>query len=209
MRNSAYKCVRTASLIVCFAAMAFGQSLLEHATAAAGGSIAGASGKSVNKGIKKIFEKVNELGEPVPTPASQKKVSNSEEAAVKSSGVTPSSRRGGSISRATASRSRGTLARRSARRTASRRSSYGWAPVVYRAPEQPRRNLTKQDLKTVDEGASRKQVLAHLGPPAARVLIPEEGRLREIYSFTGRGKHLGWVQLTDGTVSSVKLDPEG
>ena len=58
------------------------------------------------------------------------------------------------------------------------------------------------------KGTSRKELLAHLGPPSARVLIPEDGQLREIYSFAGGRKHLGWVRLVNGAVNSVKLDPE-
>ena len=73
--------------------------------------------------------------------------------------------------------------------------------------EPPRPEPTARDLASVEAGTTREDLVARLGAPSARVLIPEDGQLREVYHFTAGGVHLGTVRLTDGEVSTIEVDP--
>jgi hypothetical protein len=64
--------------------------------------------------------------------------------------------------------------------------------------------VSAEDLKKITAGMRRNDVL-QFGTPSARVSMAKEGHLVEIFSYMAKGETLGVVQLTDGSVSSVKL----
>ena len=91
-------------------------------------------------------------------------------------------------------------------RQATSPSPAGWTAPVYQAP-QPKASL--DDLQSVQAGTSRRDLVARLGTPSARVTIPEDGELREVYHFSSGQVHLGRVTLSNGSVANVEVDPAG
>ena len=205
--RSIYSCACLAGLALCFTGPAAGQSILEHATAAAGGSAAGVAAGPISEGVGLIFRKLDKQGKraaAVKTATKKKEKQETRHPAAptaKKATAFPAPR----FHPANAARKHRLSARRSRPEGRVPLVSPGWTATI-RLPRPPR--ITKKDLASVAKGTSRKELLAHLGPPSARVLIPEDGQLREIYSFAGGRKHLGWVRLVNGAVNSVKLDPE-
>jgi hypothetical protein len=63
--------------------------------------------------------------------------------------------------------------------------------------------MTAEDLKQINPGASREDVLK-LGVPSARITMYSDGHLVEVYNYTAHGDNLGSVRLSDGAVASVK-----
>ena len=73
------------------------------------------------------------------------------------------------------------------------------------APPLELKEVTAQDLARVKVGSSEKELKAILGPPASRVMIPDDdGRLNETLQFWGNGKLQAIVRLENGKVVSVE-----
>jgi hypothetical protein len=70
-------------------------------------------------------------------------------------------------------------------------------------PPPPPPQMTAEDLKQINPGASREDVLK-LGVPSARITMYSDGHLVEVYNYTAHGDNLGSVRLSDGAVASVK-----
>jgi hypothetical protein len=62
------------------------------------------------------------------------------------------------------------------------------------------------DLRAVNQGTTRDDVIDRLGSPVARVTIPEEGRFVEVYYYHSKGEPVGAVRLSNGTVTEVQLN---
>jgi len=76
-------------------------------------------------------------------------------------------------------------------------------------PPPPPQSVTLQELKTIETGMTRSDLLK-LGQPSARITMFENGGLLEIYSYHSHDavsgdRPLATVQLKDGTVSHVEL----
>jgi hypothetical protein len=78
------------------------------------------------------------------------------------------------------------------------RSSY--AQPITAAPVNP------EALRGIEIGQERAQVIEKLGTPAARVTIPEEGRLLEVYYYHDKGEAVGAVRLGNGAVTDVVVN---
>jgi hypothetical protein len=206
---------------VAICASAYGQTMVETAAAAAGGSVGGVAGKKVSDGLTSIFEKVDK---------SAAKAAKSGDAKGNSSakGVSSSTRKGGDARSADATtyadsntpllevgpgvpRPDGSnvpppppLRRASVRKAvpAQNLPPPPIAPPPPPAPPAPQ--MTADDLKHVTSGMQRTEVLK-LGVPASRISMVDEGHLLEIYRYQSSDATLGVVRLTDGAVSNVLI----
>lgn len=190
-------CAGLAGLLLVTVTPSFSQRMLEYGLAAAGGSASGAAGKGVSDGLNKIFRKLDkqnaaraqEIKRMKPQPATPPN-----EGAVRAPDLFP--RGSGSSRRSQPPRVavEGGVPQGSGWWT----SSSGAVPPV---------EASVEELQSVEAGTQRRDVVARLGTPSARIFIPEEGQLREVYLFDSRGTHLGRVNLTNGEVSNVVVDP--
>jgi hypothetical protein len=89
--------------------------------------------------------------------------------------------------------------------------SSGWRPQSYgsRAARSytppPVPETSADDLRLIETGTARSEVVEKLGTPVARVTIPEGGRFLEVYYYQARGETIGAVRLDDGAVTEVQL----
>jgi hypothetical protein len=201
---------------------AHGQSMVETAAAAAGGSVGGVAGKKVSDGLSTIFEKVDK------STAKAAKSGNSHGAS------SPTRKGGGASNSGGASRGgdSGTYAGSNApllevgpgvprvdgsnvppppplRRASARKavSAQDLPPPPIAPPPTPAISapqITADDLSHVTSGMQRKDVLK-LGEPTSRVSMFDEGHLLEIYRYQASDTTLGVVRLTDGAVSTVLI----
>jgi len=176
------------------AGAAFGQTMVEFGAAAAGGSVAGASGKKVSDGINSIFGKVN--GTTDKAAASGKPAAGKQQPALEVSAGVPKDDSSG-VPPPPESR---TAVRKAAPEPASVVTVAEVAPV---APPPPAPQMTAENLKQLTPGASREDVLK-LGVPSARITMIDDGHLVEVYSYIAHGENLGRVRLSDGAVASVQ-----
>ncbi len=72
------------------------------------------------------------------------------------------------------------------------------SPVIEASPP---REPSAVEIGAIQPGAERQAVIEQLGPTAARVSIPEEGGMLEIWSYSN-----GSVRLVNGVVSSVRVN---
>jgi hypothetical protein len=85
--------------------------------------------------------------------------------------------------------------------TASLAGARGSTPSVTVDPSEQ----ATQNLRRVEVGASRQQVIAQLGRPASRISFVEDGGLREIFTYTHSGYSLGSVRFMNGSVTGVQV----
>jgi len=76
---------------------------------------------------------------------------------------------------------------------------------IVRPPAWPvdSRPLAAEDFRGVSQGAEKNVVFEKLGSPTSKVLIPEEGKMVELYRYSRGGTILGTVRIVDGTVDRV------
>jgi hypothetical protein len=180
------------------AGAAWGQTLTEFGAAAAGGSVAGASGKKVSDGINNIFNKVSGTADKASAadkPAAKLPGSKQQPALEVSPGVPKDDGSGVPPPPETH-----VAVRKAAPVPPPVTTLAEVAPV---APPPPPPQMTAEDLKQVAQGASREDVLK-LGAPSARITMIEDGHLVEVYDYIAHGENLGRVRLTDGAVASVQ-----
>lgn len=195
-------CAGLAALLMVNPTPVLSQRMLEHAITAAGGSASGAAGKKVSEGIDKIFGKLKSQSDNAATKArllKRLKPQEATEQAVAPAVMPP-------VEGAFQAQPTPPLAgsRAATPRQATGSSSVGWNTPIYRDP-QPRASL--DDLQSVEAGTSRRDLVARLGTPSSRVMIPEHGELREVYHFSSGQVHLGKVTLSNGSVANVEVDP--
>jgi len=188
----------TACAVAVSALPVYPQTVLEYGISAAGGSSMGVAGKGVSDGINSIFRNLDQQTEKAAAPGRElqrgrpqpEEASGSVTATVRSEGNAPNS-----ASAVTAP----SLAAM-ARNLEDSATPGGAAPQsVFRAP-------TSEDLEAVEAGEARDEIVARLGMPSARVIIPDAGHLEEIYLYSSRQAHLGKVTLVDGAVSAVNVE---
>lgn len=63
---------------------------------------------------------------------------------------------------------------------------------------------TPEALEKLAVGTPAEELEAKLGLPAFRVVVPEEGRLVELYQYSAKGRDVGSVRVVDGKVSEVR-----
>jgi hypothetical protein len=76
-------------------------------------------------------------------------------------------------------------------------------------PGPPQKNLTGAEFGLVRVGATQKEVLAVLGPPSSRVVVPDDdGHLRETLQYWVKGSPMGTVRLDNGRVVQIETRPK-
>jgi hypothetical protein len=79
-------------------------------------------------------------------------------------------------------------------------------PAVLPGP--PQKNLTGQEFGLIHVGSGAKEVLAVLGPPASRIVVPDDdGHLRETFQYWVKGSPMGTVRLDNGRVVQIETKP--
>ncbi len=190
--------MRLTFVIAFLGVLASGQSLVEHAAAAAGGSVGGVAGKKVSDGLTSIFQKVDKQ-----TQKAAKGAAASREAAP----AEPLLEVGPGVPKQKASvpPPPPPLKHASAPKPAPVPVAHVVAPpppAPHVEPEPP--PVTANELRTVTAGMARADVLK-LGQPAARITMFDDGHLIEIYRYQNHDDSLGVVRLTDGSVSTVQI----
>ena len=175
------------------ASAVFAQNLTEYSAAAAGGTAGGAGGKSVSDSVNRVLGKVASTTAKAADkkPATAPELTNVTIRSVAPAQVEPLPV-GGATSRKRAPVSR-------------RLQAVKVAPPVA-PPTVSRPEPAVEDVEKVTVGMKRSELMAKLGEPASKILIPDEGGLVEIYSYTAKGQVLGSVRLTNGSVVSVKTE---
>jgi len=72
-------------------------------------------------------------------------------------------------------------------------------------PGPPQKNLTGEEFRQLHVGSTAKDVLTVLGPPASRVVVPDDdGHLLETLQYWSKGAPLGTVRLDNGRVVQIE-----
>jgi len=182
---------------------AHGQSLVEGAAAAAGGSVGGIAGKKVSDGLTNIFEKIDKQT------AKAAKTGDTKSALKKSSASAdadaPLLEVGPGVPRPDSNVPPPPPIRHAAVHKAAPKTELP-APVIepppLPVPAPPPPQMTADDLKGVTTGMQRNDILK-LGEPSSRITMMDGGHLLEIYRYQDKDSTLGVVRLTDGAVSTV------
>ena len=177
-------------LLALLPGVADGQTMVEHALAAGGGSAAGVAGKTVSNGIDSIFRKVNQ------TTGAAAQTGTLAPARMPAAGVAPAG--AGAVAAGKPSRPR-------AGKPALEPEPSAATPDPSPAPAAPA-PPTLAEIAGIQTGESRQEVLAKLGKPSARITIPGGDGLVEIFQYAANGERLGSLRLTDGLVSSVRVE---
>ncbi|MFN7935871.1 MAG: hypothetical protein U0R19_21250 [Bryobacteraceae bacterium] len=182
------------------------QSLIESATAAAGGSAAGVAGKQVSDGLDKVFGKMADVtGKAAGTGNGLRKTTSAVP-------PVPDVRLPGqpAAAPATAAGRPAPGKRQAANRAPGSTASVGTEPAVGETPATPAVAAappaplpTLDDLKSLN-GATREEVTSKMGKPASRITMSDDQGLVEIVSFKGEGGKLGSVRMVNGKVTEVR-----
>lgn len=195
----AYFCLAMACALAVLTPAVHSQTMLEYGVSATGGSTMGVAGKGVSDGINSIFRRLDQQtkGAAATSERRLQVVERKPDNVTDSSEPVPttSSKQTLSGTRATTTPSISEIVRQSNLATISNAGDS--------RPEPPA--LTSEDLAAVESGQARDEVVARLGAPAARVIIPDGGHLQEVYLYNSRRTHLGKVVLVDGAVSAVNV----
>ncbi|MCC6364223.1 MAG: hypothetical protein IT165_11910 [Bryobacterales bacterium] len=202
------------SLVLAFFATALlsAQSLVESATAAAGGSAAGVAGRKVSEGIDSVFSKVADAAKsaaaedgrkasriaPAVPPIPEIRLTAKEQAelaaganAKKSSGIAQTAGRQARLQSGAVS--------------AEPAVSSSAPPASVDAPPASPTGPTLQDLESLSAGASRQQVLDKLGQPASRISMSNDDGFVEVMKFRNQDGSIGSVRVVNGKVTGVKV----
>jgi hypothetical protein len=191
-----------------------GQSLTEHAAAAAGGTIGTAAGKPLGSALGRIFGNVDNTSSKA---AGSKAAANTKTAkplAQKPPSVAPAAKAehtvtlGGAPGGSNAGGEGG--AGSSHRSYARRREAIEAetpipAPIAPLATEPVVRQPTTQELGSIKVGTAASELGSMLGTPESKVSIPDDdGHLRETLQYWANGEEIGTVHLDNGRVVSVQ-----
>jgi hypothetical protein len=178
------------TLALCLPALGFSQAIVEHATAAGGGSVGATAGKAVSSGIDHVFRSVGK-----------------QTAKAASVQTAPASKQAATTSAPAVGPVRSYTSRPHKVEPFVPSPSYPGETVQAAAPEEPRIVPTVEELEKITLGTTREELISRLGKPSSRLSIPESGKLTELYHYAANGTHLGFVRLINGEVSTVQLDP--
>ena len=193
-----------------------GQSLAEHAAAAAGATVGTAAGKPLGTALGNIFGGMNKdtskaAGTTVvkPTPLkAEEKPAFAPAPPLLSGGSGESAGSGsGSGARSASASNRRAARRRELAAAAEQEGSaqISQAPITPIVVEPVVKELSVEEIAAVKVGATSKELEASLGPPESRVSIPDDdGHLLEICQYWSKGQALGTVRLDNGRVVSVQ-----
>jgi hypothetical protein len=188
----------------------FGQSLTEHAAAAAGATIGTAAGKPLGTALGKIFgdmdKSTSTAATPKPKPAAAKPTAAAPPETTEHAAIPLVAPVGGGDAAI------GGGGGGSSHRTARRRELFVESgPVAAAAPVVPVvvppvvKEPSVEDVANIKVGATASELRATLGAPESRVSIPgDDGHLLEICQYWAKGEPVGTVRLDNGRVISVQ-----
>lgn len=191
-------------IVISSGILASAQSLTEAGAITAGSAAGSAAGKKVSDGITAIFQKVDKQ---TAKAAETKESKNSGGLLQVGPGVPadtavvpppPPARRPAAPSRAALQKPA----------PAAPLPDPAPQPVVEVVaapqPPPPAPEVTPADLKNIEQGTSREDVLK-LGVPVSRITMFDDGHMLEIFRYASGDVTFGVVRLTDGAVSKVQL----
>lgn len=196
-----------------------GQSLSEHAAAAAGATIGTAAGKPLGTSLGKIFSDVDKSSSTAATPKTAKPVASkpapvaAPDAAhaaapapvIALAGGDDSPAGGGGTSSSSSSSSRRVGHRKQPELAPV--AAEPIAPVTPIVAEPVVKEPTVQDVASIKVGATASELRATLGPPESKVSIPDDdGHLLEICQYWSKGEQIGTIRLDNGRVVSVQTN---
>ncbi len=185
-----------------FSGACFGQVLAEHAAGVAGASIGAAAGKPVGEAMGRIFGQTDDAARKAAAKPPSKEAPAPKLPAVKQEGLQAEG--GGTI--ASPSERAALPHRRTHKRPVAEAPEEGIpqpAAVVIQAAPIPVRRLSEEDIRAIQAGAGRGEVIAKLGQPASLVTIPDEGHLLESFKYVAGGQWVGTIRLDNGAVVQV------
>jgi hypothetical protein len=197
-----------------------GQSLTEHAAAAAGATMGTAAGKPLGTALGKVFGEVDkttskaagpktakpEPAKPVAVaaPAAPTKVAEHPKGSGGGGGDVAGSGGGSRVSKSGSSRhaSRG----RELPVEAAPVAAISVAPIIAQPTAEPiRKEPTVEEVARIKVGATASELSTVLGAPESKVSIPgDDGHLLEICQYWAKGEPVGTVRLDNGRVVSVQ-----
>ena len=183
-----------------------GQSLTEHAAAAAGATIGTAAGKPLGTALGKIFGSMDQstskaAGPKVVKPVETKPTATTSApaAAVQFAGS------GGPVDGGSAAVSTRHSSRRREVPAAAEPQPYAPSAEAPAVAEPVVKEPSVEEIAAVQVGATSNELQAALGAPESRVSIPDDdGHLVEICQYWSKGQPLGTVRLDNGRVVSVQ-----
>jgi hypothetical protein len=189
--------MRYIGLVILLGTAGYGQALVEHAAAAAGGSVGGIAGKKVSDGLTTIFEKLDK------TTSSAAKTGRTSASKSSSKDETPLlDVKPGVVKGVDSVPPPPPLHHASVQKPAPPPQIEEPEPPAPPPPPPP--EMTAADLRKVSAGMNRDEVL-QMGAPAARITMFDDGHLVEVFRYTQNDSNLGTVRLSDGAVSSVQV----
>jgi hypothetical protein len=195
-----------------------GQSLTEHAAAAAGATIGTAAGKPLGTALGNIFGSVDKNTSKAANPkAATTKTANPsvskptpapEAAAPTATVVLAPSGDGSPDAGAGGGGGGGGSSRHSARRRESVEAEPVATPILpIPVPEPVVKEPTAQDVASVKVGATASEVREALGAPESKVSIPgDDGHMLETCQYWAKGEQIGTIRLDNGRVVSVQTN---
>jgi hypothetical protein len=199
-----------------------GQSLTEHAAAAAGATIGTAAGKPLGTTLGRIFNEADKTAATAATPKTTKpaptKTTPAAPEAERSATVVitasgPSAGGGGAeVGTGGGSGHSALVARHASRRREAPVEAAPLAAAPITSVLEPvnavpvAKEPSAQDLASIHVGATTSELHAALGTPESKVTIPDDdGHLLEICQYWAKGEPVGTVRLDNGRVVSVQL----
>jgi hypothetical protein len=193
-----------------------GQSLAEHAAAAAGATIGTAAGKPLGTTLGKMFGDVDKSAATATTPKTAKPVVSKSapvappETTEHSATLVAPSGGGGDVAAGGAGGGDNAV---SSHHVARRRALPAEPPLVSAVPIAPIvaepvvKEPTIEEVASVKVGATASELRATLGAPESKVSIPgDDGHLLEICQYWAKGEPVGTVRLDNGRVVSVQAN---
>ncbi len=192
----------------------FGQSLTEHAAAAAGATIGTAAGKPLGTALGRVFGEVNNTppaaaprtAKPAvakPAPAAPPAATEHPAAAAKSGGSV-----GGDVAASGGGGSAGTPPLHHTRRHKElpvEAPPVAVTPIVPIVAEPVVKEPSTQEVAGIKVGATSSELRETLGAPESTVSIPgDDGHLLEIRQYWAKGEPVGTIRLDNGRVVSVQ-----
>ena len=201
------------------------QSLSEHAAAAAGATVGTAAGKPLSHALTTIFGAAdnatsNAAGTKPAATKEPPRMTESKPAPTRGDAGAAAHQTSGPAGSGEASGKQSVVSERTTEHVAGSKaapthasasldaaSAQPVAPPVPFVPPAPR-EPSRDQLSSIQVGASGRDVVGLLGEPSSHVSIPDDdGHLRESLQFWAQGRPLGTVRLDNGQVVKVDVLP--
>ena len=187
-------------MVLALAGTAWSQAMVEHAAAAAGGSVGGVAGKKLSDSINKVMGKVDDTAKAAAADKSNKSKGSNSGALLQVGPGEPKGKDDSGVVPPPVPAHRAALVKP----TPAPEPVAKPEPAPPAPPPPPPPEVTTDDLKKVVNGMPREEVLK-LGAPASRVTMFDDGHMLEIFRYIAHDNDLGVVRLTDGAVSSIVI----